>query len=239
MTDWFEEWFGEEYLALYPHRDEEEARIAATLIASHVGTDPQAPALDLACGAGRHARALGERWWSVGLDLSPALLHVARAGNPGAPFVRADMRELPFRDGAFALVVNLFTSFGYFRDDAQHERVVREVSRVVRRGGSFLLDYLNAPHVVATLVPHDEQRVGSRVVEQERAISADGRFVSKTITLSDESRTFVERVRLFTRAELEGLLDRAGFEVSAVLGDYDGTPHHDGAPRAILVGRRR
>ncbi len=25
MTEWFEQWFGEEYLQLYPHRDDEDA----------------------------------------------------------------------------------------------------------------------------------------------------------------------------------------------------------------------
>lgn len=239
MTDWFEEWFGEEYLALYPHRDDEEAQTAAKLIRAQVRTAPGARALDLACGAGRHAEVLGERWWTVGLDLSPALLQVARLNDRATPLVRADMRTLPFHDGAFALVVNLFTSFGYFRNDSQHERVVREVARVTQRGGWFVLDYLNAPHVIATLVPWDERRVGSRVVEQERAISADGRFVSKTITLDDEARTFVERVRLFTRTDLEAMLTTAGFAVSAVVGDYRGTPHDDTTPRTIVFGQRQ
>ncbi len=239
MTDWFEQWFGEEYLALYPHRDEEEAQLVATLIDSHVDIAVGAPALDLACGAGRHSRSLMEHWWTVGLDLSPALLRVARAEDRSAPLVRADMRGLPFASRSFGLVVNLFTSFGYFRDDEQHRQVIAEVARVTQPGGWFVLDYLNAPYVRATLVPFDRIQVGERIVEQEREISADGRFVRKTITLADEERTFIERVRLFECGELRSMLDACGFDVDSVLGNYDGSAYAPTSPRTILLGHRR
>lgn len=238
MSDWFESWFGEEYIALYPHRDEEEARTVAELIAERVHLPKTAQVLDLACGAGRHQRELCDHWWTVGLDLSPALLRVARSEDRTAPLVRADMRRLPFASGAYDMVVNLFTSFGYFRDDQQHGIVLDEVARVTRAGGWFVLDFLNAPQVRETLVPFDRQRVGSRVVDQEREISADGRYVRKTITLLDEDRTFVERVRLFEPDELETLLIRAGFEVDEVLGGYDGRPLERSSQRAIFFARR-
>jgi len=92
--DWFEESFGEDYLSLYPHRDETEAERVIELIAARVAGVRVHRALDLACGAGRHSRLLGERWWTVGLDLSRALLRVAKKESPDAPFVRADMRLL-------------------------------------------------------------------------------------------------------------------------------------------------
>jgi SAM-dependent methyltransferase len=238
--DWFEDWFGEEYLALYEHRDHHEARELVRLIAARTGDEPGAPVLDLACGAGRHQRMLCDRgWWTVGLDLSPSLLRAARGEDRTGPFVRADMRELPFADASFAVVVNLFTSFGYFREDAQHLRVLREVARVTSRGGWFVLDYLHADHVRDTLVSRDEQTVGATVVEQDREISPDGRFVRKTITIGELGRTFVERVRLFEPEELVALSTAAGFEVDAVLGDYAGGALAPTSPRTILFARRQ
>lgn len=239
MPDWFEEWFGEEYLSLYPHRDEDEAAQVADLIARRLHVPEASPALDLACGAGRHALPLGARWWTVGLDLSPALLRVARARDPAFPLVRAEMRELPFRDRSFALVVNLFTSFGYFREDEQHRRVIAEVGRVTLPGGFFVLDYLNAAHVRSSLVAYDEIHVGSRVVEQERSITPDGRFVVKSIMLGDEGRLFTERVRLFEPEELATMLHRCCFDVRAILGDYTGAEHSAASPRTIIIGERR
>jgi SAM-dependent methyltransferase len=237
--DWFEDWFGEEYLALYEHRDHHEAGEVVKLIAERMG-EVDAPVLDLACGAGRHQRTLCERgWWTVGLDLSPSLLRAARAEDRTAPLVRADMRELPFADGSFVLVVNLFTSFGYFREDAQHLRVLADVARVVRPGGWFVLDYLHAEQVRRTLVSCDERTIGTVTVEQEREISSDGRFVRKTITIGDLGRTFVERVRLFEPKELAALCTQAGFCVEAVVGDYDGSPLRPESPRTILFARRQ
>jgi cyclopropane fatty-acyl-phospholipid synthase-like methyltransferase len=57
MTEWFEEWFGEEYLRLYPHRDDADAERAVALIGRTVGLEAGWRVLDVACGAGRHARA--------------------------------------------------------------------------------------------------------------------------------------------------------------------------------------
>lgn len=68
-----------------------------------------------------------------------------------AGLVGGDMRTLPFRDGSFALAVNLFTSFGYFLDDAEHRLVVRQVAAALSRRGHFVLDYPNAEQVRRSL----------------------------------------------------------------------------------------
>src|SRR5882762_11981979 len=96
------------------------------------------------CSSDLHTKVLFERWWTVGLDLSMALLKVARKESPDAPYVRADMRDLPFADETFDLVVNLFTSFGYFDDDREHLRVLSCVAAAMRRGGTLVIDFLNA-----------------------------------------------------------------------------------------------
>jgi SAM-dependent methyltransferase len=237
VTEWFEQWFGEEYLRLYPHRDDEDASAAVALI------DRLYPlgglrALDLACGPGRHASQLAARGARVtGLDLSLPLLSLARARTRGAVnLVRGDMRHLPFRAGAFDVVVNLFTSFGYFADDAQHAAVIAGSRALLRRGGVFVLDYLNDATVRARLVPHEERRISSQHVVIERSIAADGRYVLKEMHLLNDGRSFLERVRLFTPDELMRLLEGAGFVVRHRFGDYGGGPDAPDAPRLILIG---
>lgn len=238
MSEWFEEWFGEDYVALYPHRNEAEAERAVALIARTIGTRPVRRVLDLACGSGRHARYLGEKWWTSGIDLSEVLLGIARRNDTPAKLVRGDIRAFPYRDSAFDLVVNLFTSFGYFETDLEHELVIRDLARVIAPHGTFVLDYLNAEAVREQLVPHDERIIGERVVEQRREITDAGRFVVKHISLKKEGREFVERVRLFTRRELEEMLDRAGFRIETAYGDYGGESLTETSPRVILLARR-
>ncbi|MFN2572476.1 MAG: class I SAM-dependent methyltransferase [Gemmatimonadales bacterium] len=244
MTEWFEQWFGEEYHALYPHRDDEDARRAVALIRGTVTWAAGDRILDLACGPGRHAAEL-ERLGGqvVGFDLSRAMLRRARE-RTGARLVRGDMRALPFRDRTFALAVNLFTSFGYFLDDEEHRRVVRQVAAALIPGGHFVLDYLNAAqvrHSLETAKQERRARDGERRsdVRVTRRLDAAGRFVIKEIELHDEGRRFQERVRLFGAEELAALLTDAGLHVSAQFGDYDGAAPGPTAPRVILVGTRQ
>lgn len=240
MKDWFSHWFGKEYLELYPHRNDAEARAAVEMIRATVGTMPEPPRiLDLACGAGRHTRVLRQWAWTVGLDLSATLLNVAHADDGAASYVRGDMRVLPFADGAFGMVVNLFTSFGYFDTDAQHADVIHEVGRVTRRGGTFVIDFLNAVQVRQTLIPFDERRAGDgRTVRQRREISADGRYVVKHIDANDCAETYTERVRLFSPEELRGMLETSGFAVRRQDGNYDGSAWTEQSPRVILFAER-
>jgi SAM-dependent methyltransferase len=238
VTQWFEHWFGEEYLDLYPHRDDREAERVVALLTARGVCRPGDRVLDLACGAGRHAAAFARCGaMVVGLDLSIPLLLGARRRSP-ARLVRADMRVVPLRAGSFDVVVNLFTSFGYFDGDAEHEAVLAEVARVLRPGGGFVLDYLNAPQVRSTLVARDERAVGRRRVVQERRLSEDARYVVKSIRLEGEGRTFMERVRLYEREEIERMLVAHGLAPRHVWGDYDGRPHTASSPRLCVVARR-
>jgi SAM-dependent methyltransferase len=236
--EWYERWFGEAYLELYPHRDVAEAARAVGLLSAHGVVRSGDRVLDLACGAGRHIAALQAAGARVtGLDLSRPLLNAARASGAGA-LVRADMRRLPVRGGAMDAVVNLFTSFGYFAHDEEHDQALREVARVLAPLGRFALDFLNAPAVRAGLVARDEQTVQGRRVVQERRFAEAGRVVIKTIHLADEDREYMERVRLFERPELEQMLAGAGLAVRQVFGDYDGSPHRTASPRLILLAQR-
>jgi SAM-dependent methyltransferase len=238
-ADWFEAWFGEDYLRIYQHRDETEAEHVVDLIARFLEGHDVRSVLDLGCGAGRHSRALCERWLTVGLDLSAALLKIARREMPDAPYVRADMRELPFAPESFDLVVNLFTSFGYFEDDLENERVLVRVCDALRRGGTLVIDFLNASQVRSDLVPYDERVEHGITIEQTRSISPDDRFVEKTIRLRERGKEYIERVRLLTPRDLERMLDVAGFAVVARIGDYAGAPWSETSPRAILFASRR
>jgi ubiquinone/menaquinone biosynthesis C-methylase UbiE len=56
--------------------------------------------------------------------------------------VRGDMRYLPFKNDVFNYVISTCTSFGYFFDK-ENELIMREVVRVLKRGGTFILDMAN------------------------------------------------------------------------------------------------
>ena len=80
MPEWFEEWFGEEYLELYPHRDDADADRAVGLVLGAVEFAAGWRVLDVACGrAGTHAPST-PRVPGVSALTSPP----ASCGLPGA-----------------------------------------------------------------------------------------------------------------------------------------------------------
>lgn len=235
--EWFEEWFGEEYLQLYPHRNDAEAERAVELIRRTVRLEPGWRVLDVACGAGRHARAFDAAGSQcIGVDLSRTLLRLARRVT-AAPLVRADMRELPIRPGSMDLTVNLFTSFGYFETDREHRVALDEMCGALRSGGWFVIDYLNAPRVRDTLIPLEHALLGGVHAEVTRTVEEDGAVVVKRI-VTEDGRRFRERVRLFSPGDLSSMLADCGVVVRHRFGDYDGLPLGASAPRAILMGER-
>jgi len=235
MPEWFEEWFGEEYLHLYPHRDEADADRIVALLRRALPWREGWRVLDVACGAGRHLAAL-ERAGAVpfGFDLSAALLRRARRVT-GRPLVRADMRGIPFRPRSMDLTVNLFTSFGYFAADEEHTDALGQMLATVRPEGWFVIDFLNAEHVRASLIPHELTSYGGIDVEIRREVTGDRRFVRKSIRVAD-GRRFEERVRLLGADDLERMITAHGARLVERYGDYGGAPL-SGGTRTILIAR--
>jgi cyclopropane fatty-acyl-phospholipid synthase-like methyltransferase len=234
--EWFEEWFGEDYLRLYPHRDDHEAQRAVDLIARTVGLRSGWRVLDVGCGAGRHARAFVAAGASCfGLDLSATLLRLARQVTD-APLIRADMRQLPVRPRSMHLTVNLFTSFGYFEHDAEHTTALEEMVSTVRPNGWFVIDFLNPAAVRRQMVPEETIELPGETVRVTRSVSPDGRYVCKSIRARG-GRQYMERVRLFEPDQISLMLEQARVRIQHRFGDYDARPLSSDAPRTILLGQ--
>ena len=242
-AEWFRDWFGDAYLDLYPHRDEEEAARAVALYRERTGLGAGSRVLDLACGAGRHLQRLrAAGLHATGIDLSAPLLRAGR-GRPGVAsvLVRADMRALPFASASFDGLVNFFTSFGYFLTPQEDMTVLDEIRRVLRTGAPFLMDYLNADWVVARLEPESVGEVNGIPVRQTRWVEGDQVF--KRIEIgggtAERPKVYHERVRLYAPDALEALLRDHGLDARDRFGDYDGGPFGSDSPRLLVLGRRR
>lgn len=231
--NWYETAFRKQYLDLYYHRSDDAAQGEAEFACKALGLPDDSRVLDVACGAGRHARALtalGHR--VVGVDLSADLLAAAE----GTTRVRADMRALPFA-GSFDAATSFFTSFGYF-DDAGNRAALDSVARALRRGGVFLLDFLNAVAVTRHLVPESEEERDGRTYKVRRRIE-DGR-VLKDVDIEEEGvhLHYTESVRLYLHHDLLNLLAAAGLNPVAAYGNFDGSDYTTDAPRCILVAKK-
>jgi SAM-dependent methyltransferase len=235
---WYKEWFGEDYIEMYSHRDGPEAEAHVELVEKVLGGSRPRAVLDLACGAGRHTAALRRRGYrTLGIDLSLTLL--ARMGERGLPRVAGDMRRLPFSARSFDWVLNFFTSFGYFESERENFQVLEEIARVLTPGGRFLLDILNPGPALASLKPLETQELEGRRVEIERWYDALHQRINKRIVVhapGEAPRRFLESVRAYQPEEVTMGLRWAGLEVTALYGNFQGDPYERDSERLILIG---
>ncbi len=240
---WYKSAFQADYLERYAHRNVEEAQLIFQLLSNQAKLSTSEYYLDLCCGAGRHSQVFCEKGYKiVGLDLSEDLLRAAN-NQPcrHARYVRADMRLHPFFCNTFGGVMHLFTAFGYFHQDEQNAAVFQEVHRILKPGGWYLFDFLNATKVQTqiTHIPTTELEVHKTLgrLRTTKQLSADGKRVVKRIQFLDSTvqREFVEDVALYNGEELTTMLLTAGLRLNAVFGSYAGEAFNEGSTRWIAL----
>jgi SAM-dependent methyltransferase len=238
---WFENWFDSNYYhILYGDRNELEAEAFLDNLLLLLKPAKGAHIHDLCCGRGRHAILLNKKGYEVtGTDLSSESIHFARQfENKTLAFFVSDMRE-PGRIDYFDYVFNLFTSFGYFNSDEEHEQVIRAVHASLKPGGIFVLDYLNSTKAVPLLKPFDTKQ--AKGIEFRIHKSIEKGYIVKDIQFEDKGKKyhFMERVRAYSLADFELLLNKNGFHILSVKGDYALHPFNPAeSDRLILIAQK-
>lgn len=239
-STWYASWFESPwYMRLYRHRGDEEARQVVQLIDHTLHIPHGAEILDLCCGFGRHTIALAERGYAVtGLDYSRRLIEHAREFNAheNATYVVGDIRG-PYPKRIYALIANLFTSFGYFDQHEEHQQVFAAIRDHLLPGGRLVMDFFNSEVLRKTLVPESMSMIGETSVIQERWIEEP--YVRKRITINvpcQAEHTFEERVWMYSPEQLRAMMEQAGLRVIRAFGSYDGDPFvHDESARIIII----
>jgi SAM-dependent methyltransferase len=234
---WYQEWFGAEYLELYAHRDENEARQQVAFFRQQFGL-VRGPVLDLACGMGRHIQELHDLGYhTIGCDLSYTMLRTGVVEYGPMAMALADMRHLPFGDGVFAALVNFFTSFGYFSSEDENLQVVREMARVLEKGALFLFDYLNVDRELQKLVQRETRSTPLGEVRIDRWFDGSDRSFNKRITIGE--KRYLERVRGYDLDEISAMFASCNLSIRSAFGNFDGSKFDRSSPRLILMGCRK
>jgi SAM-dependent methyltransferase len=123
--------------------------------------------LDAGCGPGEvaaHLQGLGPR--VRGIDLSPAMVALARRTHPGIPFDVGDLAALDVADGALGGVVAWYSIIHI--PPPELPAVVRGFHRVLRPGGHLLLGFQ-----IGDDVSHHDEAFGHRVSLDFRRLQPD------------------------------------------------------------------
>jgi ubiquinone/menaquinone biosynthesis C-methylase UbiE len=205
-----------------------------------VAVEADGPVLELGCGTGRVSIPLARAGVDlVGVDRSEPMLARARtrtrtSGTPGTPsFVRGDIRALPFSRRAFSMVLAPYGVLQSLIRERDLSATLESVARVIRRGGTFGIDlvpdvpnwreYTNKVQLVGrarggahlTLVESVRQDPRRRLTTFEQ------RYVERRGRRTREHR-FDLTFRTLTVPQMTRRVERAGFRIKAVLGDYRG-----------------
>jgi SAM-dependent methyltransferase len=219
---WFESWFASPYYhILYKERDIKEAQYFLDRLIDFLKPAPASKILDVACGKGRHSVYLNEKGFEVtGFDLSKESIEYDKQfQNPTLSFFVHDMRK-PFRADYFDLVFNLFSSFGYFEDDVDNEKVIASQAQALKKGGTLVLDYMNAEKICSCLVPQEEKNIEGIRFHVKKRIK--NHKIVKQISFSDKGKdyNFEEVLGIFTLNDFKKLFAANGLVISHIFGDY-------------------
>jgi SAM-dependent methyltransferase len=210
--------------------------------------------LELGCGTGRISLPLARAGVSlVGVDRSEPMLAraAARASRiaRAVPFVRADIRSLPFKRGRFAMVLAPYGVLQSLIRDRDLRATLESVARVLRRGGTFGIDLVpdvpNWREYEGRVQLVGRTRGGGRLtlvesVRQDpahRLTTFDQRYVERRGGRTTE-HAFELTFRTLSIPQMRRRLERAGFRVKTVLGDYRGQPWDARADVWILLAEK-
>jgi SAM-dependent methyltransferase len=225
-SDWWRSWFGPGYLALYDQTLRARTPVEIDRLEALLQLRPPQRILDLPCGQGRHSIELARRGYEVtGMDISTFLIEVARerahAAGVQVRWLTGDMRQ-PIPDVKFDLILNLFTSFGYFAEDDDDQQVLAAAASMLTPAGRFVLEVINGERVMANFEERGWFTVGQSAVMEARSLDRPSQrmVVERTVSTPPETETSVHTLRLYTGPELEAAMRQAGFRQVDLYGDW-------------------
>lgn len=213
--------------------------------------------LELGCGTGRVAIPVARDGATVvGVDRSQSMLaraservRRARLGSR-VRLIRGDIRQLPFPEGTFPLVMAPYGILQSLLDERLLSATLKDVRRVLTRRGMFGLElvadlpawdeYSNRTTLRGARGPHGKPIALVESVKQDRRkgitrfeqtfVEGRGRTATR--------KTFRIAFRTLSVPQMVRRLEKAGLEVSALLGDYQGGPWDLRAEVWIILARR-
>jgi SAM-dependent methyltransferase len=209
-------------------------------------TRPKGKALlDLCCGPGRFAIPFAKRKFKVtGVDKTKYLLDKARAGARKArvniEWIQKDMRDF-VRPNSFDLIINMYTSFGYFDEKREDMTVLRNIYESLRKGGSFIMDSIGKEQLAKIYDPTSSHILddGSLMIERREVFDDWTRMRNEWIIIrKGRAKSFHFHHTIYSGQEFKDRLELAGFKNIKLYGNLKGDDYNANAQRLIAVARK-
>ncbi|MBN2379537.1 class I SAM-dependent methyltransferase [candidate division WOR-3 bacterium] len=199
--------------------------------------------LDLCCGIGRHALELSRRGFVhvTGQDFTQEYLEIAsrKAKDEGlsTEFLNSDMRRIPGYANLDA-IYSWHTSFGYFENEAENEKVADAIGGALKQGGRFLLDLNNRDWVIRNIAAkswHGE--TPNYILEDNHFDLATSTHHGEWTFINEYGKISVKRMQLrqYSLHELIEIFARYGLRFIQAWGSIEGEPLTLDSRRMIIL----
>ncbi len=241
QKEWFEEWFDSPYYhILYANRSEEEASKFISNLVQKLQIPAGAKILDIACGKGRHSLKLAQLGFNVtGIDLSQNNIAYAKQFEcETLHFEVWDMRQV-YKPNEFDFVLNLFSSFGYFKEENCNDRATVAFAENIKPGGTLVIDYINTEYAVKHI--KDKEIIPRGDIQFHIQKKLENGFIKKKIQfLADGTHyEYEEQLAMINHFQFKNLLNHASVQLQQTFGDYDLNDFvAASSPRLILIAKK-
>lgn len=245
---WFAEetgFFGPNYLLEYaeilPH---EKTLAEINFLEQALSLQQGMTILDMPCGHGRHSIELAKRGYAVtGVDLNNFFLkkaqETAKIEGVDIRLLQGDMRKVTF-ENEFDVVLNLFTAIGYFDNDDDDQNVFALISRSLKTGGQFVVDFINRDWLLRNYEEKDWRELsdGSLLLYERTYNPLRGQNTERRIHMTPAGVKKYDvnmNLRLYTPAEFIKMAAHVGLSLKANYGDWKDAAITISSKRTILI----
>lgn len=224
MNSWYKSWFDTNYYhLLYKHRSPAEAQFFIQKLLPTLNLKQQAKILDIACGKGRHAKAMAEMHYQVeGIDLSKNAIEEAKKfENDYLHFAVHDMRN-QYKENYFDAAFNLFTSFGYFDTTRDNERTALAMTNNLIQGGLLIIDFINTQKAKNALQDEIKEEKNIDSIQFSIVKNYEQKYFIKRIEVQDGEQiiNFEEKIQALVLEDFLNLFQPLGMQLQKTYGSY-------------------
>ena len=240
MKDWFENWFDSDfYHILYNKRNDKEAEFFIDNLLKILSPKKNSFFLDLGCGKGRHSIYLSQKGFYVdGIDLSKKSLNMAIPHeNEKLHFFLRDMRCIKEKN-KYNYILNLFTSFGYFKQKKDNRLVVNGIAQGLKKNGIFIIDFLNIDSCLKNLVESEKKIIQNKEFDIKRWHTKKYLFKKIEFKKNNEKKSHTERIQLLKKDEIVNICEKEKLKLIDSFGDYHLNKFDEKSERLILLFKK-
>ena len=229
----------------HPLLTEERTVAEIDFLLSQLALPADACILDVGCGFGRHSLELARRGLAVtAIDPSAAMIAAAQEKARETAVSSITFQQIPAEQFTtlllFDAAICLFTTLGQITGTADNRDLLSAVYEALKPGGYLVIEVPQRQTAVSQLKAHDRFGGDERYAVVTRQYDPQTKIVSEEflVVTPEQSRTYLLRYRLYTLSELAALLEATGFRLTAMYGDYEGSPLVEASPIMLLIGEK-